>query len=171
MIKIVSLHIIRLAFLVLFQIVILDKILLGGYINPYLYILFILTLPFETPKWLLLITAFITGLMVDMFSNTVGLHTAACVFMAYCRPGVLTMVSSRQDYEPGIRPIIRDLGFSWFFSYSLILVSLHHLALFYLEAFVFADFFHTLWRTVLSIIFTMLLLIISQYILYRTKNR
>lgn len=157
-------------FLVFFQVVILNNIQLGGYINPYFYVLFILLLPFETPKWLLLISAFVLGLSVDMFSDTIGLHAAASVFMAYCRPGVLKIVSSRQEYEPGIQPIIRDLGFKWFFSYSLILVSVHHVILFYLEIFGFSEFFHTLLRIAPSIIFTMLLLILSQYVMYRHKK-
>jgi rod shape-determining protein MreD len=157
-------------FLVFFQIVILNNIQLGGYINPYFYVLFILLLPFETPKWLLLISAFILGLSVDMFSDTMGLHAAASVFMAYCRPGVLKIVSSRRDYEPGIQPIIRDLGLKWFFYYSLILVSVHHVILFYLEIFGFSEFFHTLLRAILSIMFTMLLLILSQYVMYRPKK-
>jgi hypothetical protein len=105
-----------------------------------------------------------------MFSDTMGIHAAACVFMAFCRPAVLNLVSSRQDYEPGFQPTIRDFGFKWFFSYSLILVIAHHILLFYLEVFSFSEFFQTLLRAVLSIIFTMLLLILSQYVMYRPKK-
>lgn len=170
MINMVSRNIIRFIFLVLFQVFILNNINLGGYINPYFYVFFILLLPFETPKWLLLMSSFLLGLSVDMFSDTAGLNAAACVFMAFCRPYILGVVSSRQEYEPGIQPIIRDLGFNWFFSYALILVSIHHLLLFYLEVFSFSEFFHTFLRTFLSIAFTMLLLILSQYILYRPKK-
>ncbi len=170
MVNLIIRNIIRFIFLVLFQVAILNNIQLGGYINPYLYVLFILMLPFETPKWLLLISAFILGISVDMFSDTTGIHAAACVFMAFCRPGVLDLVSSRLDYELGIQPIIRDLGFKWFFSYSLILVVAHHILLFFLEVFSFSEFFHTLFRAVLSIIFTMMLLVLSQYIMYRPKK-
>ena len=170
MIKLVTRNIIRMIFLVLFQVIILNNIQLGGYINPYLYVLFILMLPFETPKWLLLISAFTLGLSVDMFSDTTGLHSAASVFMAYCRPWILNNVSSKQEYEPGVQPLIRDLGFKWFFSYSLILVIAHHLLLFFLEVFGFSDFSHTLMRAALSILFTMLLVILSQYVMYRSKR-
>ena len=160
----------RFIFLLLFQVLILNNINIGGMINPYLYVMFILMLPFETPKGLLLISSFLMGLFVDMFSDTAGLHAAACTLMAFCRPYILGMVSSRQEYEPGIQPIIRDLGFKWFFSYSLILVMIHHLLLFYLEVFGFGEFFHTFLRAMLSIIFTMLLLVLSQYLLYRPKK-
>ena len=164
-------NIFRFIFLVFFQVAILNNIQLGGFINPFLYILFILLLPFDTPKWLLLVSAFLLGIFVDMFSDTAGIHTAACVFMAFCRPAVLSLVSSRQDSEPGFQPILRDMGFKWFFSYSLILVIAHHILLFYLEVFSFSEFFHTLFRAFLSIIFTMLLLILSQYVMYRPKKK
>ncbi|HNW98931.1 MAG TPA: rod shape-determining protein MreD [Bacteroidales bacterium] len=170
MINIVSRNILRFIFLVLFQVIILNSINLGGYINPYFYVLFILMLPFETPKWLLLISSFFLGFSIDIFSDTPGLHSAACVFMAYMRPYILGVVTSKQEYELGIQPNIRDLGFRWFFSYSLILVSIHHLILFYLEVFSFQEFFQTLLRTFLSIAFTVFLLILSQYILYRPKK-
>lgn len=167
MINLVVRNIFRMIFLVAFQVAILNNIRMGGFINPYLYVLFILLLPFETPKWLLLISAFALGLSVDIFSGTPGLHSAACVFMAFCRPGVLGLVSSRQEYEPGIQPLIRDLGFKWFFSYSLILVSVHHLILFYLEIFSFAEFFHTFFCAFETILFSMLIIILSQYVVYR----
>jgi len=170
MINILGRNIIRMSFLVFFQVVILNNIQLGGYINPYLYVLFIIMLPFETPKWLLLVSAFVLGLSVDMFSGTTGIHAAASVFMAYCRPWALDVISSKQEYEPGIFPVIRDLGFKWFFSYSLILVTAHHILLFVLEVFSFNEFFHTLLRTSLSIAFTMLLLVLSQYIMHRPKK-
>jgi rod shape-determining protein MreD len=170
MINMVSRNIIRFIFLVLFQVAVLNNIHLGGYVNPYLYLMFILMLPFETPKWLLLVSAFLLGISVDMFSDTVGLHAAACVLMAYCRPGVLKIVNARQEYEPGFQPTVRDLGFKWYFSYSLILVIIHHVFLFYLEVFSFSEFFQTLFRACLSILFTMLLLILSQYILYHPKK-
>jgi len=170
MINQTSRNIIRFIFLLLFQVLILNNINLGGYINPYLYVMFILMLPFETPKGLLLISSFLLGLFVDMFSDTAGLHAAASTMMAFFRPYILGAVSSRQEYEPGIRPAIRDLGFKWFFSYALILVSIHHLVLFYLEVFGFSEFFQTFFRALQSIAFTLLLLVLSQYLLYKPKK-
>lgn len=170
MIRVVIKNIIRLLFLIFFQIVILNHIEMGGIVNPYLYVLFILLLPFETPKWLLLVAAFICGLFIDMFSETAGLHSAACVLMAFCRPGILKIISSKKEYEAGMRPIIPDLGFKWFFTYSLVLVSIHHFLLFYLEVFSFHEFFQTFLRMSLSIIFTLALVILSQYIMHHQKK-
>jgi len=155
--------------LILLQVLVLDNIYLGGYVNPYLYIYFILLLPFETPGWLLLILAFFLGLGVDIFSDSIGIHAASTVLMAFFRPLTLKMLFSKREYEPGISPSIRDLGFRWFFSYALIMVTVHHLFLFYLEVFRLSDFFITFQRVILSIVFTLFLILISQY-LFHARN-
>jgi rod shape-determining protein MreD len=159
----------RFVILILIQVLLFNNIHFLGYINPYVYILFILLLPFETKRWVLLISAFALGLSVDFFSNSLGIHAAACVFAAYFRPGVMSLITSRKEYEPGVEPSIADLGFQWFFMYSLILVSLHHLMLFLLEVFRFSSFFSTLGHSILNTLFTVLFIILSQYIFYRKK--
>ena len=160
-------NILRFIFLVLIQVLILDHIQLSGFINPYLYILFILLLPFETPKALLLILAFLLGLSVDILSGTLGLHAAASVFMAFWRPSILRVVSARQEYEPGIRPILSDQGFAWIFGYSITLIAIHHFFLFFIEVFSFANFWITFTRSILSILFTLILVIVSQYLMFK----
>jgi rod shape-determining protein MreD len=159
----------RFFLLILLQVLVFDNMHLNGYINPYIYVLFILLLPFETPQWLLLISAFMLGFGVDLFSDTMGMHTAACVFMAFCRPVVLRMVSSSKDYEVGITPGISDLGFNWFIKYTIVLVLLHHFAYFYLEVFTLHEFLYTFGRVVLSTVSTVLFIIIGQYLFYSKK--
>ncbi len=162
-------NLLRFIILILLQVLVFNNIHFRGYINPYIYIMFILLLPFEIPHWLLLISAFALGFGVDLFTDTMGMHTAASVFMAFCRPSVLRMISSTKDYEPGIYPGIKDLGFNWFFNYSVILVLLHHTVYFFLEVFTFHEFFYTFWRIVFSSFFTLLFIIIGQYLFYKKK--
>ncbi|OQX80118.1 MAG: hypothetical protein B6D64_03775 [Bacteroidetes bacterium 4484_276] len=160
----ISKNIIRFILLVGFQVLILNHLNLGGYIYPAIYVYFILLLPFETAGWLLLTASFALGLSVDFFSNTLGLNAAASVFMAFCRPGALKLLKSKRGYEPGIQPGIRDLGFSWFFFYSLILVTLHHSALFFLEVFSISEIRQTLYRIGISIAATMALILLMQFL-------
>ena len=94
-------NVIRFIFLVLFQVLILNNIQLSGYINPYFYVYFILLLPFETPRWVLLISAFILGFAIDAFTNTPGLNTAACVFMAFIRHFVIRAISTGTEFMIG----------------------------------------------------------------------
>ncbi len=157
-------NILRFIILILVQVTILDNINFGGYVNPYLYVYFILLLPFEAPGWLLLILAYMMGISIDAFENTMGINAAATVLMAFFRPIVLRSISSGKDYEKGAKPSISDFGFRWFFTYSLILIFIHNLTLFYLEVFRFTHFFATLQRALLSTIFTLILVIIVQYI-------
>jgi hypothetical protein len=162
-------NIIRFIFLVLLQVLVFNNIQVFSFITPFIYILFIILLPFETPRWLRLLLGFFLGLFVDMFSGTGGIHTAATVLMAFISPWVQNMVSSKEEYEPGDQPGIKNQGFRWFFFYSLILTSVHHIFLFYLEIFSFSGFFSTLYHALLNIIFTMVFIITSQYIFYRGK--
>lgn len=156
-------NIIRFIFLVLFQVLILNNVQLSGYLNPFLYVLFILMLPFQTPKWLVLVLAFIIGISVDMFSDTGGMHAAASVFMAFLRDPVLRLISPREGYDTAHSPTVQQFGFGWFFSYAGVLVLGHHLVLFYMEAFHFSDFFSTFFRVILSSIFSLTLIFISQF--------
>ena len=162
-------NIIRFAILVGVQVLIIKNIELGQFINPFIYILFIIVLPFETPKWLLLLSAFAMGITIDMFYDTAGMHAAACVFIGYLRPGLLKLFSPRDGYEFGTQPTIQYLGIPWFLSYSAILIVLHHLVLFYIEVFRFSEFFSTLLRVIISSMFTILLVVISQYLFHNKK--
>ena len=154
-------------FLVLLQVLVLNHIEFSGFINPYFYVLFIILLPFETPSWLLLGSAFFLGLSIDIFMGTWGVHTFATVFMAYIRPILLKYIAPREGYETGTKPNANFQGLGWFIKYAAILVVAHHLVLFYIEAFKFQLFFPTLLRVILSSIFTVILIILSQLLTQR----
>jgi rod shape-determining protein MreD len=167
MIKRLPRNIIRFVLLVLFQVLIFNNIELGGYLNPCIYTLFIILLPFETPSWLVLLSGFFIGLSVDIFSETLGMHTAATVFMAYLRPMALSMVAPRDGYEAGSYPRVFYYGLTWFLQYTLILIFAHHTVLFLTELFRLQDIFHILLRILLSTIFSVSLIGLSQYFVFR----
>jgi rod shape-determining protein MreD len=171
MIKLIPRYIIYFLVLVFVQVLILNNIQLGGYINPYIYILFILVLPFETPRWMLLVVGFLLGFTIDSFTNTLGMHSSASVFMAFLRPYVLKLISPREGYESETFPMVKYYGINWFIQYAAILVIAHHLFLFYIEVFRFSDFFLTFFRVILSSIFSLMLIFISQYFYRSTKRR
>ena len=160
----------RFIFLVIFQVLILNHIQLSGYINPYFYVYFILLLPFATPKWLLLVSAFFLGLTIDIFSNTPGINAAASVMMAFARPFVISAISTGTEYEVGERPSLKNQDMKWFLYYCVILILIHHFTLFFLEVFRFREFFATFFRVVLSSAFTLLLVMISEYLFYSRQK-
>ncbi len=162
--------ILRFVILVVLQVFILDHINLGGYINPSLYVLFILLLPFETPGWLLLVSSFLIGFSIDSFGNTTGLHAGASVFMAFLRPWAVRLAGAPAEYEGNLKPGIADMGFRWFFGYTLVLVMAHQFALSMLEAFRFAEIGYVLLRTLAGGAFTIVLIIIAEY-LFMSKRK
>jgi len=162
-------NILRFIFLLLFQVLILNNIQMSGYLNPFLYVLFILMLPFRTPDWLVLVLSFVLGISIDMFADTGGLHAAASVLMSFLRQPVLRLVAPREGYDVNQQPTIQQFGFSWFFTYAGILVFVHHLFLFYMEAFHFSQFFSTFFRVILSSLFTLTLIFISQFFFSKHK--
>jgi rod shape-determining protein MreD len=153
--------------LVLLQVLILNNIELSGFINPYFYIMFILLLPFETPKWLLLVSSFALGLSIDLFSHTLGMHAFACVLVAYIRPYLLKVIAPREGYDAGTTPGVKNFGLDWFMKYAVILVFAHHFTLFFIETFKFHQFFATLLRVILSSIFTLIIIFLSQLLMVK----
>jgi hypothetical protein len=166
----VFLNVLRFFFLIAFQVLILNHINLGGYVNPYFYIYFILLLPFSIPLWMLLLSAFAMGIGIDVFTNTLGLNAAACLMMAFARPFVITVISSGPESLIGDTPSLRNQGIKWFIYYAALLILVHHFTLFYLEIFRFSEFFRTLFRVLLSSAFTMTLVMISEYLFYPKRK-
>ncbi len=156
--------------LVLLQVLILNNIRFGGYINPYIYVLFILMLPIDVSGWVLLVSSFFLGLTVDMFSDSLGMHTAAAVFAAFCRPAVIQLISVKADFEPGTVPSVPDQGLTWVMIYSLLLILLHHIPLFFLEVFRFTDAWQTLLRILLSSAFSFVFVIMGFLLFGKTRK-
>lgn len=151
-------------FLILLQVLLFNNIQFSGYVNPYIYLMFILLLPVETPVWLLLLISFATGMTVDIASGTLGMHASATVLAGFIRPYILRITSPRDGYEPGINPSMAYYGIRWFLMYASIMIFIHHFALFYLEVFRLADFFRTLLRVILSSLFSIAFIALLEYI-------
>ncbi len=149
--------------LILLQVLLFNNIEFSGYINPWIYIMFILLLPCEISSWMLLIIAFLTGLTIDLFCGSPGMHTSATVLAGFVRPHVMRLISPRDGYETGSDPSMMIYGFKWYLIYTLIIVLIHHTALFYLEVFRLTDFFRTLLRVILSSLFSITFIILLEY--------
>jgi hypothetical protein len=152
--------------LVLIQVLILNHIQFSGFVNPYIYILFVLLLPFSVPKYAVLLLAFLIGITIDIFSNSLGIHAFATVFAAYFRTFIIRLISNREE-DKGDYPGLMQNKWRWFFSYVTIMVIIHHFVLFYLEVFTFAHFFVTLSRVFFSSLFSIFAIVLSQFIVFR----
>ena len=152
--------------LILIQVLVLNQVEFSGFVNPYIYLLFVLLLPLSSPRYLILILAFLLGITVDIFSNSLGVHSFATVFVAYLRPGVIRIISNREE-DRSDYPGLMQNNWRWFLGYVTIMVVIHHTILFYLEVFTFANFFETFYRVILSAIFSIFVIVLSQFIIFR----
>lgn len=149
--------------LILLQILVLNNIQFSGFVNPYVYIMIILLLPSVTQAWLVLIISFLTGLTIDLFTGSPGMHASATLLAGFSRPFVLRLIAPRDGYESGSDLSMAAYGFRWFFIYTTTIVLIHHTSLFFLEVFRFTDFFRTIFRILLSSLFTIGFILLIEY--------
>lgn len=150
--------------LTLLQVLLFSNIQFSGYVNPYVYLLFILLLPVEIPSWFLLFLSFFSGFTIDVFTGSPGMHTSATVLAGFVRPYVLNVIAPRDGYEPGSEPSAASYGIRWFLIYTTLIVLIHHTALFYLEVFRLTDFFRTLLRVLLSAVFSVVFIFLIEIV-------
>jgi rod shape-determining protein MreD len=170
MINDVARNIIRFILLIGVQVLILKNVEPGPFINPFLYVLFLIQLPFETPPWVVLGVSFVLGFFVDIFYGTIGMHMATCTFIGFIRPRILRFMAPRDGYEFGTQPIIQDMGRAWFLTFASIIIFIHHFILFNLEMFSFHSFSTTFLRIIISSVATLLLVVVTQFLFYRTRE-
>ena len=164
-------NIIRFVVLVLVQVLVVQNVNISGYVILLPYVMWILMLPLEANRLLVMFCSFFIGVVIDFFYDSSGLHACACTLMGFSRYYVLKYVSPREGYEPGMSATIDEMGFVWFLRYAGILIVMHHFVLFYLEVFRFSDFFGTLLRVTLSSAGTFAFIYVIQFLFYNTGKR
>jgi rod shape-determining protein MreD len=152
--------------LVLVQVLILNQVQFSGYINPYIYVLFIMLLPLSSPRYVILVMAFLMGMAIDIFSGSLGVHAFATVFVAYFRVYIIRLITNREE-DQNDYPGLAQNGFSWFLSYTIWVVLVHHFVLFYIEVFTLKEFLNTFYRIVLSSVSSIFVIVLSQFIIFR----
>lgn len=157
--------------LMLLQVLLLDKIALWGFLTPMLYILCILTLPFQTPRWLVVLLGFGVGLFEDCFTGIMGVHAAATTCIAFARPLIINLIPFNSTIEDHMRPILWDMHFGWFTAYSFIMCFIHQLLLFFFDAFSLAHCLHWIGASLLNSLFTVMLILVVQSLFYNSSKR
>jgi hypothetical protein len=154
------------------QVFILNQIPpLHQFIVPYLYFLFILWLPFNLPRFPLLIIAFIFGLTLDYFTGTMGLHAAACVLIAYVKPFLLNLLIPQETTEQSyIEPSISSMGWAPYSLYVGLLTFIHHFYLVLLEWLQFGNFVYFLGKVTATTGISLLLIFVTEMLFSRNAK-
>ncbi|MCK5678519.1 MAG: rod shape-determining protein MreD [Flavobacteriaceae bacterium] len=146
--------------LILLQIIVLNNINFLGYINPFLYILFIFLYPIKKIDSVLIFLSFFLGLSIDFFSNSGGINAAATLFIAFVRIPVLKSVIGKREIDYSSITLKR-MPFIKTYTYIIILTLMHHFIVFGLEYLKWNDFGIIITKTLLTSIFTIILIMIS----------
>ncbi|WP_189359434.1 rod shape-determining protein MreD [Algibacter mikhailovii] len=166
--NILSVHTVRFITLVIFQVLILNHINFMGYINPYIYILFIALFPIKNNRIILILLSFLLGITIDLFLDTGGIHAAASVFIAYARPVILKTSFGTIYEHQSIKFNTVDFGSK--LTYFTLLTVVHHLILFSLEIFSISKILFIVQKTLFSSIFTILLSVVITIIFSRNSK-
>ncbi|MFB9056304.1 rod shape-determining protein MreD [Mariniflexile ostreae] len=163
--RVITANSVRFIMLILVQVLICNHINFLGYINPYIYILFLILFPVKNNRMLFIFLAFTLGLSVDMFLDSGGIHAAASVAVAYIRPVVLKFSFGTIYEYQNLKFDVVDFGSKLI--YIVFLTIIHHFILFYLEIFSISKIILILEKTLFSSIFTILLCILFTIIFSR----
>lgn len=139
--------IIRLIIVMLLQVLLINNLHFLGVCHPFIYIFFLTAMPITLPRWVDMLIGAIVGLMMDIFCNSIGVHTAACIALMYVRPWFirnLVMDYDRLNGEVSGKTISMDA----YIKYVAILVAIHHALVFVLSAWSFSH----LWLVILQIV-------------------
>lgn len=170
MISQIPINLLRFFLLLFAQILIFSNLNFSSFINPYIFPLFILLLPFETPRWLLMLLGFSSGLALDMFLNSTGMHAAAGLLIGYLRPFLISIITPKgTEFE--ITPNIYAQGVTWFAIYLGVAAAVYLGFYFVIEAATFYNFFFLLVKIILSVIFSVMFMLIFLYLFSSRQKR
>jgi len=118
---------------VLLQVVVLNEVLFSAYINPFLYVILIISLPLKTSKWFLLIYAFLLGFSIDLFSGSLGFHSTATILIAFIKPFISKITIPYNILGETDEITLKKVGNKAFITFSLFLIFIHNSCLFITE--------------------------------------
>lgn len=165
--------IIRFIIIIAIQVLVLKHIQFDSGILSYgqliLYPVLILLLPLKIPKTIVLFIAFATGIIIDMFYDSPGVHTAALLITAYMRNIIMNLISPYDGYKNKDNPSIKDMGTAWVFTYSSILLFIHLFFYFSIEAFSMVYIYEITMKTIFSFLLSISVVMLYQFI-FRPNN-
>ena len=163
-------NILRFLLVIVAQVFVLNYIHLFGCVNAYLYLMALLMLPFELPRWLQYLIGFVTGFIIDMFAMTYGIHASACVLMMFVRPYLVIALNGRKTDNMTDKPLPGMKDFRWLLAYTVILVFVHQLEAVMLESFTFRHFWKTMLVILGNTLFSSLVILCCEYLFVPVKK-
>ena len=157
--------------LILLQVFVFNYVQWFGFLNPVIYLLFLILLPLEIPKSIQYIIAFVTGFVVDAFLRTYGMQAFACVLMVFIRPYIILILNGFKPLEAGAKLVPGVKNFTWILVYTLLLVFVQQITVTILEVFQWIHWWRIIWTSFANTLFTTFILLCVEYIFYTDKSK
>jgi len=156
----------RYILVMLLQVLLLDHLQLWGACHPYVYILCLLMMPITLPHSVSMLIGAAVGLVMDIFCNSLGVHTAACILLMFIRPYLIGAIVNDKD-RLNEQISLRAIGMEALIKYVVIMVLIHHLTVFLLAAWSWAHIGFVLLETFVSSLITISLIIAYNALRYK----
>ncbi len=156
----------RYIIVMLLQVLLFDQLQLWGACHPYIYVLCLLMMPITLTHSLSMIIGAVAGLVMDIFCNSLGVHMAACILIMFIRPYLIVAIVNDKD-RLNEQISLRSIGMEALIKYVVILVLVHHLTVFSLDAWSWSHMGFVLLETLISSIVTILIIIGYNAMSYR----
>jgi len=164
-------HSIRLFLLFFIQVLILNIIPVSFGAQLMIYPLFIFLLPVELNIFYLMLIAFGFGGLIDLFSDTFGMHASALMVFAYFRPIIFKLFAPRDGYDSLLENNMFQMGFGWFLKSFGILLFIHHFWFFMLDIFRVTEILYILQKTGVSVVASFVLCVLFQLLFLRKPKK
>ncbi|MDR1878943.1 MAG: rod shape-determining protein MreD [Bacteroidales bacterium] len=164
-------HILRFILLVALQLFFFNRIALWGMITPVVYIIFIFSLPFQTPRWLVILLGFAIGLTIDLFEGVIGLHALATLVMAFVRPMIIQIIPFKLEREEHLQPVFYDMKPRWYIQYAICMTLIHHIVFFFADVLSLHNFLRTLLVIFGNTLCSLACILLIQILFYKPSKR
>lgn len=145
--------------LILAQVLICNHIFFFNVAMVFIFIYTIITSPINMKTDWLLTWAFLSGLAVDIFSDTPGVNSLACTLIAMAKRPLFYAYVPRDDRTIAVVPSIHSLGFGVFSKYLFSMCAIYCFTVFFIEYLNFSDVKEILIMSITSSIATFLVLL------------
>ena len=143
-------YIILFATLVLAQVLICNHLVLFNVAVPIIFIYFIIRLPMDLSLNWLFTLSFLLGLSVDIFSDTLGVNSLACVLLAAAKKGIFFLYVPFDDKTKVEQPSMTTIGVANYCKFLLTMTLLYCFLSFGIEFFSFGEFRSVLFMSLAS---------------------
>lgn len=156
----------------LIQVLVFRTTSLFGVASCFIYLGFIIQLPFSFPPVAVLFITFCYAFCVDLFFDTPGIHTAAALIIMYLRPNIIRFLTPQGGYETMENVSVFTMGFQWHMVYAFIVIFVHTFIVFSIESLSYFNLGILLLKVFLTTLLTLFTVLLYQFLfLYKHASR